>query len=254
MKKALLIVSVAVFGLSFGGGEQAVSTFTDKRDGKVYRIVKIGGQSWFAENLNYAAEGSVCYGEGGKVNSVTIVVEYDKILEPIPTTTLSNTEVQANCKKYGRLYNWETALKACPAGTHLPSDDEWTILVDYVGGEEKAGTKLKSSRGWESYCYETSYGEYNFLEKRKCNSCCRPVGTNNYGFSALPGGCSNNNGRNFSYAEYTGMWWSATEYDALKVWGRYMYNHSEEVGWYTDDKTSLNSVRCVLDNEKEKRK
>ena len=61
MRKALLIVSVAVFGLSFGCGNPSVSTFTDKRDGKTYKIVKIGGQTWFAENLNYAAAGSVCY-------------------------------------------------------------------------------------------------------------------------------------------------------------------------------------------------
>ena len=244
---ALMCVLAGLFGLSFGGGNQRVSTLTDKRDGKVYRIVRVGGQTWFAENLNYAAEGSVCYGEGGKVNSVTYLVEHDKILEPI-LTTLSNAEVQANCKKYGRLYNWETALKACPAGTHLPSDDEWTRLVDYAGGEETAGTMLKSSRGWESYCYETSYGEYNFLEKRKCNSCCRPAGTNNYGFFALPGGYSINNGRNFSGAEHIGSWWSATEYDTLKSWNRYMYHHYENAKRKYDNKNSLFSVRCVADD------
>jgi uncharacterized protein (TIGR02145 family) len=238
-----VVAGVAVALLAAGDGKPPVSTFTDKRDGKVYKIVKIGRQVWFAENLNYAVEGSVCYGEGGKVN-----VEYDKIFEPIPTTTLSNAEVQANCKKYGRLYNWETALKACPAGTHLPSDDEWTRLVDYVGGEEKAGTMLKSSRGWESYCYETSYGEYNFLEKMKCNSCCKPAGTNNYGFLALPGGYSINNGRNFSGAEHIGSWWSATEYDTLKSWNRYMYHHYENAKRKYDNKNSLFSVRCVADD------
>ena len=131
MRKALLIVSVAVFGLSFGGGEQAVSTFTDKRDGKVYKKVEIGGQVWMAENLNYAAEGSKCYD--------------------------NKTE---NCAKYGRLYDDYTAYDVCPAGWRLPFDAEWKMLEDYVGGSEMAGKKLKSSNGWEGNGNGTD--EYGF--------------------------------------------------------------------------------------------
>ena len=223
MKKALLIVSVAVFGLSFGGGEQAVSTFTDKRDGKVYRIVKIGRQIWFAENLNYAAKGSVCYGEGGK-----IVTYYDE--RPMPTVTiLSNAEAQANCAKYGRLYNWETARAACPAGTHLPADKEWTTLVDYVGGDLKAGTKLKSPTGWNSQSGV-------------------PAGTDEYGFSALPGGDGYADG-SFSSAGKYGAWWSATESNNDRdAWGRYMFYDLEPMGRDPNDKVYLFSVRCVVDN------
>jgi uncharacterized protein (TIGR02145 family) len=187
-----------------------VAPFTDTRDGKVYKIVKIGSQIWFAENLNYAAEGSVCY--GNKVE---------------------------NCNKYGRLYNWETALNACPAGTHLPSDDEWTRLVDYAGG---AGTKLKSSTGWKKY--------KNI-----------PVGTDEYGFSALPGGEGGSNGYFYSNdyfdaAGYYGVWWSATEYYAGGAWSRNMWYDIKGVvksGGYKN-KIYLYSVRCVLDDEKERRK
>ena len=141
MRKALLIVSVAVFGLSFGGGKQAVSTFTDKRDGKVYRIVQIGRQVWFAENLNFAAAGS-------KENKCDAY--YDT----------------SDCAKYGRWYDWATAEKACPVGWHLPSSAEWDTLVDYAGGWKTAGTKLKKpSRDW---CWEhcrdvpTGTDEYGF--------------------------------------------------------------------------------------------
>jgi uncharacterized protein (TIGR02145 family) len=216
-------------------GRPPVSTYTDKRDGKVYRIVKIGSQVWFAENLNYVAEGSVCYENKAE-----------------------------NCAKYGRLYSWETALTVCPAGTHLPTDGEWQKLVDYADGcagtnvraypidslldwiekgkggynlPTDAGTKLKSSTGWNS-------------DKEV------PAGTNEYGFSALPGGLVTSDGR-FLDAGYCGYWWSATRIDnRLPPWHRDMYYDRECVYRYYDVEGSNNrySVRCVQDNEKEGRK
>jgi hypothetical protein len=94
-------------------------TFSDSRDGRKYGTIEIGHQIWLSENLGYEAEGGKCYGN-----------------EP------------ANCQKYGRLYNWNTALKVCPKGWHLPSDDEWQELVDFAGGKDVAGTKLKAKSGW----------------------------------------------------------------------------------------------------------
>jgi hypothetical protein len=79
--------------------------FTDPRDGRTYKTVKIGRQTWLAENLNYEAEGSKCY-------------------ENDPD----------NCAKYSRLYNWETAMKACPKGWHLPTNKEWQTLINCVDG------------------------------------------------------------------------------------------------------------------------
>ena len=219
MRKALLIVSVAVFGLSFGcGGKDAkdkpatavdtvaavpdtATTFTDKRDGKVYRIVKIGGQTWFAENLNYAAKGSVCYDNKAE-----------------------------NCAKYGRLYDWATAMKACPAGTHLPTNKEWTTLTNYAGGEEKAGTKLKSSAGW--------------MNDEKV-----PAGTNEYGFSALPGGARKWDG-SFSDTGHYGYWWSATK-TGSSAFQRHLCYDYEFVEEYNSVKTFQFSVRCVLDDQNE---
>ena len=173
----------------------SASTFKDSRDGKIYKTVKIGSLVWMAENLNFAAEGSVCYDN-----------------DP------------ANGDKYGRLYNWETALKACPAGFHLPSDDEWTALVNAVGGASRAGTKLKSTEGWNE--------DGN--------------GTNDFGWSALPGGNGYSDG-DFDGAGYYGYWWSATEDDADYVWNRDMYCDNEFVGRDDYYKTYLFSVRCVED-------
>ena len=106
---------------------------------KTYKTVKIGEQVWMAENLNYEVGGK-CYGEGGKVY---------------------NQET----KKYGRLYNWETAMRACTKNWHLPSKEEWEILVVAVGGEKTASKYLKATSGWE---------------RKYCN------GEDKFGFSALP--------------------------------------------------------------------
>ena len=209
----------------FGCGSalaQSVSTIKDSRDDKVYKIVKVGSQTWFAENLNYAAKGSKCYGEGGVVAD-----GWDEDGSPNNPTKLSNAEVQANCAKYGRLYDWSTAKTACPTGWHLPSDAEWTTLVNYVGGEQTAGTKLKSSTVW------TRDEEV-------------PVGTNDYGVSALSGGYGDSDGSFFNVGDY-GRWWGATEYDAIHAWRRDMYCSLELVGRYYDSKALLFSVRCVQD-------
>ena len=214
-----VLAGVAVALLAAGDGKPSVSTFTDKRDGKVYKIVKIGSQIWFAENLNYAAEGSKCFGEGGIVKAGGF------------TNTLSDAEVQAHCAKYGRLYNWETALKACPAGYHLPLDDEWTALVNYAGGKEKEGKKLMSKAGWNN----------------------NGNGTDDYGWSALPGGFGYSDG-NFGYAGHYGSWWSATENDAYNASSRYMDYGHDYVYWLNFNKAYLFSVRCVLDDEKESQK
>jgi len=168
-------------------------SFTDSRDGKAYRTIKFDNQTWMAENLGYNAEGSKCY---------------------------ENSE--SNCQKYGKLYNWETALKACPKGWHLPSIAEWETLVDLAGGGDEAGNILKSASGWES----------------------NGNGVDAVGFSALPGGAS---GGGFILVGKNGIWWSATEDGASNARGRSISYNSTEVTRLNDVKTLLLSVRCVQD-------
>jgi len=187
---------------SFAGKARGGKLFTDSRDGKKYKTVAIGKQTWMAENLNYNANGSICYDN-----------------EP------------ANCTEYGRLYNWNTAKTACPKGFHLPSNKDWNVLMKFVNPScsdnsncANAGTKLKATSGWNS----------------------NGNGTDEFGFSALPGGSGNSDGY-FNYAGYNGYWWSASETSSYGAYSRNMYYYSEDVLYYDYDKSNLYSVRCLQD-------
>jgi len=154
-----------------------------------------------AENLNYNASGSKCYGSNNK---------------------------QTNCEKYGRLYNWKTAMKVCPSGWHLPSDSEWEELHKTVG-EKVSGIKLKTKSGWHDYD-----GDY----KRMSGN-----GTDEFGFSALPGGYVHLDGR-FEHVGLRGYWWTATERDSSAYYweiDRIFDNASRNCL----SKSYMYSVRCV---------
>jgi len=156
--------------------------------GKTYKTVQIGEQIWLAENLNYAVEGSKCY-----------------------------NELNSNCNKYGRLYDWTTAKTVCPIGWHLPNDAEWSALMVAVGGSpETVGTKLKSKTSWN--------------------------GTDNYSFSALPGGGGHSG--NFNGIDIYGGWWSTKESSNSNA---SCWSIGENFGVYICEKDDLNSVRCLQD-------
>ena len=150
--------------------ESPYGQFTDNRDGKTYKTVNIGTQIWMAENLNYeTSDGSWFY-------------------DSIPY----------NASTYGRLYNWETANNACPSGWHLPSDDEWKQLEMTIGMSQSdaddinwrgtdEGTKLKAVSGWS----------------RNGN------GTDEYGFTALPGGYLSSS-NDFRFKNNVASFWSST--------------------------------------------
>jgi uncharacterized protein (TIGR02145 family) len=193
-----------------------------------YRTVQIGNQKWMAENLNYNVSSSKCYGEDGQ-----IMVDYDEETETYIYTTLSNAEIQANCDKYGRLYDWATAKTICPSGWHLPSDAEWQTLINYVETQKScndcAGKYLKATSSWNDY-YDNFYGEI-FAN-----------GTDEYGFSALPGGYGLYDGH-FRYVGSIGFWWSATE-DAgsHNTWDM---GYISSVTRDHNDEENLYSVRCI---------
>ena len=207
-------------------------TLTDDRDGQTYKTVKIGGQWWMAENLNYAYTG-VPFKAGDYTSD---------------STSWCYDNDAANCAKYGRLYTWAAAMDSvgtwstngmgcgyymvcsptnpvrgiCPEGWHLPDATEWNALFDAVGGKATAGIMLKSTEGWISN------------------------GSDAYSFSALPAGYRDSHGDYYDEG-YSANFWSSTEGSSNSAYYMFLY--------YNDDNASLRnflkdygfSVRCLKD-------
>ena len=166
--------------------------FIDTRDGQVYPYVKIGTQTWMTKNLNYNVGwvGRTWYG------------------------------------RYGLLYGWSAAQNACPPGWHIPSDEEWATLINYLGGDSVAGGKLKATTGWNGP---------------------NTGATNSSGFSGFPGGFGA--GSDLFEAGSRGIWWTSTKADNWgNIWIRVLTSESAEVGRTTgSDIYEGYSVRCIKD-------
>jgi uncharacterized protein (TIGR02145 family) len=131
-----------------------------------------------------------------------------------------------NCAIYGRLYDRATAMTVCHTGWHLPSNAEWTTLSDFVG--YSAGIKLRSTSGWNSYDGQSSNG------------------TDDFGFTALPGG-SNSEAMGFSSVGYSGYWWSTSVDNGNAVFWYMSYNNDALNKGNGNVCTKSCSVRCVRD-------
>ncbi len=130
-----------------------------------------------------------------------------------------------NGEQYGKLYNWYAVNDPrgiAPEGYHVPKDDKWTALSDYLGGIDGAGTKMKSTCGWSE----------------------NGNGTNESGFSGLPGGFRDSNG-SFYYIGSFGYWWSSTEYSTDDARLRFLCYDGDPVYRYSFDKPYGFSVRCL---------
>ncbi len=171
---------------------------TDTRDGQVYPTVQIGKQCWLQKNMNYKTGNSWCYNND-----------------------------HSNCDTYGRLYDWKSALNACPPGWRLPTDGEWTTLITYLGGESIAGGKMKEAgtAHWKSP---------------------NTGATNSSGFTALPGGYRYSNG-DFNYLTSNALFWSSTESSSTYAWYRKLYYDNEIVLRYNYHETNGFSCRCLQD-------
>jgi uncharacterized protein (TIGR02145 family) len=180
--------------------------FTDARDGKIYRYAEIGTQTWMADNLNYAAEGSKCGVD-------------------------ANTPI---CDRYGRFYDWATAINACPNGWHLPNDADWEKLMKATDPScsgrscAGAGKKLKAI---------SAISDWNDYEGKSGG------GTNDFRFSALPGGYYSDN--SFSGIGEVARWWSASEKNASTAYTWDIYYFNDDVLSGLSNKSNLHSVRCI---------
>jgi len=193
----------------FSCSSDADSSSGKGNDIENYKTKQIGNQVWMAENLDYDVEGSRCY-----------------------------NDAPANCTKYGRLYDWATAMEwppdsckykpcsvgakhrgICPKGWHIPSNADWDELIKTVGGESTAGKKLKATSGWN--------GGGN--------------GTDEYGFSALPGGIYDGT---FNSVGSHSFWWSTGENTHHYAYFQYI-GHNDKADRSYRSKFDLFSVRCL---------
>lgn len=207
MKAKIFLITVANIIFADFLAAQVTGAFTDTRDGKKYKTVKIEKQTWMAENLNYKTADSWCYNDSA-----------------------------AYCKTYGRLYTWAAAKKACPVGWHLPGDNEWKALEIKLG-ISKSGA---DSVGWRGTNQGGQLKESIIKYWKSPNT----GASNITGFSALPGGYRYTSGKFYLTGKY-GYWWSASEYDQYDAWIRYLtFDHSQIRRAYLG-KDDAFSVRCI---------
>ncbi len=195
-------------------------------DGNVYKTVNIGNQTWMTENLKVTK-----YNDG-----TSIPTEKDKVQWSKLTTgawcNYNNNDSLGNI--YGKLYNWyavspttNSNKNLCPTGWHVPSDTEWNVLTDYLGGGNVAGGKMKE------------VGTANWINSNT-------EATNTSLFTGLPGGGRYTNGNYYDTGLY-GYWWCSSENRTYDVWIRYLDFVEGIANRSYEYKEGGLSVRCLKD-------
>ena len=193
-------------------------TPTVSLEGEVYKTVWIGEQCWMKENLNvgYRIDGDVLVSNNGVLEKYC----FDDNL--------------MNCEIYGALYHWKEMMLhstthglqgICPNGWHLPTDDEWSELINYLGGEQIGGGKFKA-RG-------TAFWEFP-----------NTGATNESGFTALAGGGRYHHGGYQTLGTYGGFW-TSTEDGFSDAWYLLLKSDYSAISWGVNNKANCHSVRCV---------
>jgi len=191
-------------------------------DGNVYRTIKIGTQTWMAENLKVTR-----YRNGDAIPNVIDSDEW-RYLTTGAYCDYENTA--SNSEVYGKLYNWYALADSrniAPTGWHVASDAEWTTLTNFLGGEAVAGGKLKEK------------GTVHWQSPNK-------GATNETGFTALPAGFRHSDG-SVSKLGHNALLWSSSEYNDSYAWFRYLSYGSSYVDRYATYKVYGFSVRCIKD-------
>lgn len=222
MKKPYFVIlsfTIVVFliGLNSETKTQIIinsDTIVSDYDGNIYNTVTIGNQVWLKENLK-----SLHYSDGMAISGVM---------------SYNNNDSLANI--YGRLYTWDAAMRnstqqgvqgVCPVGYHVPTDSEWTVLGNYLGGNSIAGGKLKETDTVHWYPPNTG-------------------ATNSSWFTALGGGEWENGV--FQFIKMYGLFWSSTQASSTQAKYRYLQYTTNSLSSYTWNKTLAYSIRCIKDN------
>jgi uncharacterized protein (TIGR02145 family) len=207
MKK--LIIKILLLIVSNNLFSQLNEVLKDTRDGKEYQTVKIGDQTWFAQNLAYKPKTG----------------EYH-----------AWADNESNVAKWGYLYDWATAKKVCPSGWHLPSDEDWKTLEITLGlpleeydlnnkRGEKLGVQLKSLQLWDN----------------------KGNGKNTSGFNAIPAGGMPFYDKSFNFLNEKAYFWTASA-NGTDAYGRVLSNDDNYFSRGLYSKNSCMSVRCAKNN------
>lgn len=196
--------------------------------------VTICSQVWTTTNLNVST-----YRDGTPIPQVADPTAWANLTTGAWCYYNNST---SNGTTYGKLYNWyavagihdvasagNPALRKnlVPTGWHVPTDAEWTILTNCLGGENVAGGKMKATTGWNAP---------------------NTGATNSSGFTGLPGGLRGSSGTFvYDFIGLNGYWWSASEFDTTGVWDRNLDYSSGNFSRSLGDKNNGFSVRCLRD-------
>jgi uncharacterized protein (TIGR02145 family) len=215
--------AVNSLGIAYGNQIYFITPLTDI-EGNVYNTVIIGTQVWMTQNLK-----TTKYYDNTAIPNVADNIIWSTL--STPAYCWYKNDASSNKNIYGALYNWFTINtgKLCPAGWHVPSEEEWTTLFDNLGGESIASGKLKEQG--TGHWVTPNMGASNI-----------------YGFSALPGGYrTGRSPGSFRTARYYGWWWANTEYDLSWARGNLMTYDAIEIAKGSGLKTNGYSIRCIKD-------
>jgi uncharacterized protein (TIGR02145 family) len=227
----VLAATVSVLATGCKKDDSNGNTFTDTRDGKTYKYIKIGAQTWMTENLAYLPSVSPS-SQGSNADPYYYVYGYQG-------TNVTEAKATSNFQTYGVLYNWPAALNACPAGWHLSTDAEWKTLEMNLGMSQAEADDI----GWRGTDEGGKLKETGTTHWWSPNT----GATNKSGFTALPGGLRSYNNDFLNVGDTGGWWSSASEISAYQDWYHYMSHNSSLVLRGIIDKQVGTSVRCLRD-------
>lgn len=225
-----------------------VSTVTDY-DGNTYQTVKIGNQTWMTKNLE-----TTHYADGSEIPKVESTPVWEALSSRDSAYCYYNNNTNQEAFTFGALYTWAAALNGaessdsnpsgiqgvCPDGWHIPSDGEWKELETFLGMDQTEADTT-GARGFDigsQLAISMDLWTDGLLESNPLFGAS--------GFMALPGGGRRYDG-SFGHMGDNANFWSATEGDSAKAWGRHLYSIYTTVHRYRNVKSDGFSVRCVKD-------
>jgi uncharacterized protein (TIGR02145 family) len=216
------LLIIALIAMNCAGEKAHRKNKQKKEQSPLSKEVKVGNQIWMTSNLDVAK-----FQNGDWIPHAKTSEQWIKASDNKQPAWCHYGNLSSNGKLYGKLYNWYAITDKrglAPKGWRIPTDQEWSDLIEAAGGENEAGAKLKSEKGWNE----------------------NGNGNNEYDFTGLPAGVRLSNG-DFGSLGYLSYWWSSNEKNSKMSYYRLFYQALDRVDRIAYDKGGGLSVRCVRD-------